>query len=166
MKKLFLLLAVLLVVLPLSARPRLEFSPRGTLYIGRGDGDVDFGIAADIIVNPKKSFGFRTNLAEMVFGDANAFSLNGTNMYSFTNFDILYYTKISSFISYIDIVFGLYSEGGNTALAVGGGVGIEKYMGKGNYIFLEPTLVFTDTGVAGADNDLIFRTSFGMKLGI
>ena len=160
MKKILLVLVVVLVALPLSARPRLEFSPRGSLYIS----SVNFGIGADIIVNPMKNLGVRVNLAEVVFGDQTAFSLNSGNLFSFSNFDILYYTNIAGIFSYVDIVFGLLSATGGTTIAIGGGVGLEKYMGKGNYIFLEPALIFTD-GPA-TDGDLTFRTSFGLKLGI
>jgi len=160
MKKVFLLLAVSLVVLPLSARPRLEFSPRGSLYIS----SVNFGIGADVIVNPTKTFGLRVNLAEVVFGDATAFSLNSGNLFSFSNFDILYYTDIAGLFSYVDIIFGLLSQDAGTSIAIGGGLGLEKYMEKGNYVFLEPALIFTDGPFT--ENDLVFRTSFGMKLGI
>jgi len=160
MKKVLLLLAVLLVVFPLSARPKLEFAPRGSIYIS----SVNFGIGADIIVNPMKNLGVRVNLAEVVFGDNTAFSLNAGNIFSFSNLDILYYTNIANIFSYVDIVFGLLSQTGGTTIAVGGGLGLEKYMGKGNYIFLEPALIFSDGPFT--DGDLTFRTSFGLKLGI
>ena len=161
MKKVFLLLAVLLIVLALSARPKLEFSPRGSLYIGD---NVNVGIGADIIVNPTKTLGVRVNLAEVVFGDVTAFSLNTGNLFSFSNVDILYYTDIAGLFSYVDIIFGLLSRSGGTTISIGGGLGIEKYMGKGNYMFFEPALIFSDG--PGTDGDLVFRTSFGMKLGI
>jgi hypothetical protein len=161
MKKVFLLLAVLLVVLPLSARSKIEFSPRGSLYI---DGGVNFGIGGDLIVNPKKQFGLRVNLAEVVFGDNTVFSLNMLNFANFTNFDFLYYTNIAGLFSYVDITFGLLSAGGGTTVAVGGGLGLEKYMGKGNYVFLEPDLIFVSN--SGGANDLIFKASFGLKLGL
>jgi hypothetical protein len=160
MKKVFLLLAVLLVVLPLSARSKLEFSPRGSLYIS----SVNFGVGLDLIVNPKKPFGLRVNLAEVVFGDNTAFSLNSGNLFSFSTFDILYYTNVADIFSYVDLIFGLYSAEGGTTIAIGGGLGLEKYMKKGNYIFLEPALIFKD-GPA-TDGDLTFRTSFGLKLGM
>jgi len=160
MKKVFLLLVILLVVLPLSARPKLEFSPRGSLYIS----SVNFGIGADVIVNPTKTFGLRVNLAEVVFGDNTAFSLNSGNLFSFSNFDILYYTDIAGLFSYVDIIFGLLSQDAGTSIAIGGGLGLEKYMGKGNYVFLEPALIFTDGPFT--EDDLVFRTSFGLKLGI
>ncbi len=160
MKKVFLLLAVLLIALPLSARSKLEFSPRGSLYIS----SVNFGIGGDVIVNPKKQFGVRINIAEVVFGDNTAFSLNSGNLFSFSNFDILYYTNIADIFSYVDVIFGLFSAAGGTTISIGGGLGLEKYMGKGNYVFLEPALIFTD-GPA-TEGDLTFRTSFGFKLGI
>jgi hypothetical protein len=160
MKKVLLLLAVLLVILPLSARPKLEFAPRGSIYIS----SVNFGIGADIIVNPMKNLGFRVNLAELVFGDNTSFSINMMNQFNYTNFDVLYYTDIAGIFSYVDLIFGLFSVTGGTTFAIGGGVGLEKYIGKGNYVFLEPALIFTDS--PGTDGDLTFRGSFGMKLGL
>jgi len=106
----------------------------------------------------------RVNLAEVVFGDNTAFSLNSGNLFSFSNFDILYYTDIAGLFSYVDIIFGLLSRDAGTSIAIGGGLGLEKYMGKGNYVFLEPALIFTDGPFT--EDDLIFRTSFGLKLGI
>lgn len=160
MKRMFLLLAVLLVVLPLSARPRIEFAPRGTLYL---DGGVNFGIGGDIILNPKKQFGLRANLVEVVFGDNTLFSLNSVSFSGLTTFDFLYYTDIAGLFSYVDITFGLISSGGTT-LAIGGGVGLEKYMGKGNYIFLEPDILIITN--SGGGNDFMFKGSFGVKLGL
>ena len=121
-------------------------------------------MGADIIVNPMKNLGVRVNLAEVVFGDATAFSLNAGNLFTFSTFDVLYYTNIAGLFSYVDIIFGLVSATGGTSIAVGGGLGLEKYMGKGNYIFLEPALIFSDSPFT--DGDLTFRTSFGLKLGI
>ncbi len=166
MKKMFLLLAVVLVVLPLSARPKLEFSPRGTVYIGGAPGaDVSFGIGADLIVNPKKQFGLRVNLAEFVFGDLEGVVINSSlTMISPTTFDILYYTNIANLFSYIALTFGYSSINDVDAFAIGGGLGLEKYMGKGNYLFFEPGLVFVDSG--RGDGELILRLPFGFKLGI
>jgi hypothetical protein len=163
MRKVLLLLAVLLIVLPLSARSKLEFAPRGTVYIGAGpNDDFYFGIGADFIVNPKKQFGLRVNMGEILFGNETVFSLNMINMLTPINFDLLWYTNIAGLFSYVDMTFGLLSSGGNTAVVFGGGLGLEKYMGKGNYIFLEPDLLFSTDGAS----DLIFRISAGMKLGI
>ena len=160
MKKVFLLLAVVLVVLPLSARPKIEFSPRGSLYF---DGGVSFGIGADLTVNPKKQLGLRVNLAELVFGDLEGFGLNSPlSLTSPTNFDVLYYTNIADIFSYVSITFGFTSVGGAEVLVVGGGLGFEKYMGKGNYLFFEPGLSYIDAG----DGELVFRVPFGFKIGI
>ncbi len=161
MKKVLILLAVVLVVLPLSARPRLEFSPRGTLYL---DGGVNFGIGGDVILNPKKNIGLRGNLAEVIFGDETIFSLNSVSFSGLTTFDILYYTDIAGLFSYIDITFGLVSAGGGTSLGIGGGLGLEKYMGKGNYIFLEPNILIMS--YSGGGSDFMFKGSFGVKLGL
>jgi len=161
MKKVFLLLAVLLVALPLSARSKLEFAPRGTLYI---DGGVNFGIGGDIILNPKKNIGLRGHLAELIFGDNTIFSLNMLNFASLTNFDILYYTDIAGLFQYVDITFGLLSAGGGTTFAIGGGLGLEKYMGKGNYLFFEPDIMIM--AYSGGGSDFMFKGTFGFKMGL
>lgn len=166
MKKVFLMLAVLLIVLPLSARPKLEFSPRGTVYIGGAPGaDVSFGIAGDLIVNPKKQFGIRVNLAELAFGDIEGIAINSSlTVISPTTFDVLYYTNVANLFSYIVFTFGYSSVNDIDAFAIGGGLGLEKYMGKGNYLFFEPGLVFIDTGFG--DGELMIKLPFGFKLGI
>lgn len=160
MKKTLLLLVVVLVALPLSARPKIEFAPRGTLYL---DGGVNFGIGGDIILNPKKNIGLRANLIEVVFGDNTIFSLNSLSFSGLTTFDILYYTDIAGLFSYVDITFGLVSSGG-TSLAIGGGLGLEKYMGKGNYIFLEPDILIMT--YSGGGSDFMFKGTVGLKLGL
>ena len=159
MKKVFLLLTVLLVVLPLSARSKIEFCPKGSLYL---DGGVSFGVGADLTVNPKKQFGLRVNLAEFVFGDLEGFVLNAPGIASATNFEVLYYTDIAGLFSYVDLVFGFSSIGTLDVITIGGGLGLEKYMGKGNYVFVEPSIVYVDAG----DGELVFRIPFGFKIGI
>jgi hypothetical protein len=161
MKKVFLLLVVLLIVLPLSARPKIEFSPKGTLYL---DGGVSFGIGADVTVNPKKQLGLRVNIAEFILGDMEGFSINsslGAN--NPTTFDILYYTNIANLFSYVSFTLGFTSVGAADAFVIGGGLGLEKYMGKGNYLFFEPGIYIGDLGLA---DDFIFRLPFGFKIGI
>jgi hypothetical protein len=159
MKKVLLLLVVILIALPLSARSKLEFSPRGTLYI---NGGVNFGIGGDIILNPKKNIGLRANLVELIFGDNTIFSLNMVNFASLTTFDILYYTDIAGLFQYVDITFGLLSSGG-TVLAFGGGVGMERRVGKGINMFLEPDILIL-TG--GGNSDFMFKGKFGLKMGL
>jgi len=160
MKKVFILLAVLLIVLPLSARSTLEFCPRGSLYIGD---EVSFGVGADLIVNVKKQFGVRVNVAELVFGEVDGISINSLSTSSLNTCDILYYTDIGGLFSYVSFTFGYSNVVFDDAIAVGGGLGLEKYMGKGNYMFFEPGIIYMDMG--GAD-DLVFRLPFGFKLGI
>jgi hypothetical protein len=161
MKKVFLLLAVLLVVLPLSARSKVEFCPKGSVYL---DGGVSFGVGADLTVNPKKNLGLRVNLGELVFGDIEGIGLNApVTLTSPTKFDVLYYTNIGGLFSYVAFTCGFSSINDVDMIAIGGGLGLEKYMGKGNYLFFEPGLVYVDVG--GAD-DVIFRLPFGIKIGI
>ena len=161
MKKVLLLLVVILIALPLSARSKLEFAPRGTLYL---NGGVNFGIGGDIIFNPKKNIGLRANLVEVVFGDNTIFSLNSVSFSGLTTFDLLYYTDIAGLFQYVDLTFGLLSSGGTTLL-IGGGVGMEKIVGKGMNMFLEPNILIM-TASGGGGNDLIFKGSFGLKIGL
>jgi hypothetical protein len=162
MKKVFVLFAVLLVVLPLSARSTLEFCPKGSLYL---DGGVSFGIGADLTVNVKKQFGLRVNLAEIVFGDMEGISINkALGLNSPTTFDVLYYTNVADLFRYVSFTFGYSSVGSIDAVAIGGGLGLEKYMGKGNYLFFEPGIAFVDSGLG--DGEIVFRLPFGFKMGI
>jgi hypothetical protein len=162
MKKVFVLLAVMLVVLPLSARSTLEFCPKGSLYL---DGGVSFGIGADLTVNVKKQFGLRVNLAEIVFGDMEGISINkALGLNSPTTFDVLYYTNVADLFRYVSFTFGYSSVGSIDAVAIGGGLGLEKYMGKGNYLFFEPGIAFVDSGLG--DGEIVFRLPFGFKLGV
>ena len=162
MKKVFVLFVFLMAVLPLSARPMLEFCPKGSMYF---DGGVSFGVGADLIINPKKQFGLRVNLAELVFGDMEGISINKSlGLNSPTTFDVLYYTNIADIFRYVSFTFGYSSVGSIDAVAIGGGLGLEKYMGKGNYLFFEPGIAYVDSGIG--DGELIFKLPFGFKLGI
>jgi len=161
MKKVLLLLVVILIALPLSARSKLEFSPRGTLYI---DGGVNFGIGGDIILNPKKNIGLRANLVEVIFGDNTIFSLNMLNVVRRTTFDVLYYTDIAGLFQYVDITFGLLSAGGGTSLAIGGGLGMERSMGNGMNMFIEPDILIMT--YSGGGSDFMFKGTFGLKIGL
>jgi hypothetical protein len=87
-------------------------------------------------------------------------SLSATSL---TTFDVLYYTDIGGLFSYFSFTFGYSNVYFDDAIAVGGGLGLEKYMGKGNYMFFEPGIVYMDIG--GAD-ELVFRLPFGFKMGV
>lgn len=160
MKKVFLVLAVLLVVLPLSARPKLELALQGSPYF---DGGFSFGFGGNIIVNPKKQFGIRVNLAEVLLGDLDGISINSIGINT-TTFDVLYYTNIADIFSYVSFTFGYSNVMFDDLLTIGGGLALEKYLGKGNYAFLEPGLIYMNA--SGGADELIFRIPFGVKLGI
>ena len=161
MKKILLLLVVILIALPLSARSKIEFCPRGTLYL---DGGVNFGIGGDIVLNPKKNIGLRGHLVEVIFGDNTIFSLNSVSFTGITTFDVLYYTDIAGLFQYVDITFGLVSAGGGTSLAIGGGVGMEKSIGNGMDMFIEPDILIMT--YSGGGSDFMFKGSFGIKIGL
>ncbi|MEO0293459.1 MAG: hypothetical protein ABIN61_04450 [candidate division WOR-3 bacterium] len=158
MKKFLLVVVGLFFVFSLSGRSKLEFSPKLTVYL---DGGQSFGIGADLTVNPKKWFGLRMNLAEFLLGDLEGFSLNISNEINRTTFDFLYYTNLT-IISYLDFTFGFLSLEHSDFFAIGFGLGLEKYMGKGNYLFFEPGISYLDIG----DGEVVFRLPIGFKMGI
>jgi hypothetical protein len=168
MKKVCLLLTVLFIVMPLSARSTLEFCPKVSLYINDG---AFYGIGADITVNPKKQFGLRVNLcefvsgdAELAFGDFDGPTLNSSvGMSGPTEFDFLYYTDIAGLFSYIAFTFGFSALRDFSAFEIGGGPGLEKCIGKENYVFFEPGLFYRYADGAG---DVLFKFPFGFKFGI
>jgi hypothetical protein len=154
MKKVLLLLVVVLIALPLSARPKLELAPRASLYIS----SVNFGIGADIIANPTKNIGVRVNLAELVFGDYTLFAINNPSY-----LEILIYSPVADIISYFNLIFGLQAGDVVTIVTIGGGAGYETQMGKKNKLFLEPSLIIRTGDI---DTDVTFRFSGGLKFGI
>lgn len=165
MKKVLFLLAVLLFVLPLSARQKLEISPRLSLHNNDAlfDG-VRWSIGGDIIFNPAENIGFRVNMAELFFGDPTILSMNMNVLYFYSNnIDFLYYMNIAGLSSYVAINFGLISVAGSSFVVTGGGLGLEQRIGKRNCIFLEPALTLMNGEGA---SEVIFEVSGGLKLGI
>jgi hypothetical protein len=167
MKKVLLLVAVLFVALPLSARPKLEISPR--LSFNYSDDIFDgarWSLGGDIIFNPTNNIGLRVNMVEFLLGNPTFFSMNMINMVSLYNpqIDFLYYINLGTGLSsYIVMNFGVMGGEGSSLVAIGGGIGLGKNIGKKNSIFVEPGLIF----LSGEGNsELIIKVSGGMKFGI
>ena len=167
MKKVLLLVVVLFVVLPLSARPKLEISPRLSMnYSDDFFNGVRWSIGGDIIFNPTNNIGLRVNMVEILLGDPTFFSINMLNMASLYNprIDFLYYMNLGAgFSPYICMNFGVMGGEGSSILAIGGGIGLGQNIGKRNSIFVEPGLIFLN---GEGDNALMIKVSGGMKLGL
>ena len=167
MKKILLLMVVLFVVLPLSARPKLEISPR--LSFNYSDEIFDgarWSLGGDIVFNPTNNIGLRVSMIEFLLGDPTFFSMNMVNMVSLytPKFDFLYYMNPGTGLSpYIVMNFGVMGGEGSSLVAVGGGIGLGNNIGKSNSIFVEPGLIFlSGEGIS----ELIIKVSGGMKFGI
>jgi len=157
------LLVVLLLVLCLSAayakrykRPLVELGPKASLYIG----SVNFGIGADVVINPLKNIGFRLDVTEVIFGDATVFSLNrGASL------DAFIYIPMKGVQPYAFVGFGLSANGG-TIFLIRGGMGFDFVMNKKLKLFAEPGIIFTSVSNGASDTDVTFRVSGGARFGI
>jgi hypothetical protein len=164
--KVLLLVAVLFVVLPLSARPKLEISPRLSMHYSEDlIGGTRWSIGGDITLNPTNNIGLRVNMFEFLLGDPTFFSINMLNMAFLYNphIDFLYYMNLAGLSSYIVMNFGLIGGEGSSIVAIGGGIGLGPNIGKKNSIFVEPGLIlFSGSG----DSELMIKVSGGIKFGI
>ena len=158
MKKLLIGLFLLFIVLPVGARSTLEVAPKVSYYYGDSDlfTGSNIGLAGDILYNPTNSFGIRITLLETIFGDNTIFLLNSRNA-----IDALFYIPIRGLKTYLNTSISITSIEGITDFWLGGGIGLEYYMGGGKKLFLEPNLLFTNFGIY--DTDFWFRLSVGLK---
>ena len=166
MKKVLLLAAVLFVVLPMTARPKLEISPRFSLHYSDEFFDgTRWSLGGDITFNPTNNIGLRVNMFEFLLGDYSFFSMNMMNMVTLYSpqINFLYYMNLGTGLSsYIVMNFGVMGGEGSSLLAIGGGIGLEPNIGKRNSIFVEPGLTFLS---GEGDSELIIKVSGGMKFG-
>lgn len=168
MKKLFIILAILVMVSSMNAKgikkPFVEISPRTSLYI---DGDATFGLGCDIIFNPLRNIGLRVEFVELLFDGGTFFNLNQGFFNTLPSIDVLIYIPMQRFQPYFFAGFGISTGEGTTSLAVGGGMGFDFSMGRGNSLFLEPGIyILSFSSGAASDTDVMFRLSAGAKFDI
>ncbi len=162
MKKFLIILVILLSVSAVEARrikhPLIEIGPKASLYIS----SVRFGIGAEVVCNPLKVVGFRTELIEVSFGDYTNFYMNAGG-----SLDALIYIPMRGIEPYIHTGFGfnVLSNGGSvTTFAIRAGMGLNYAVNRGTVLFVEPGIIIVDSGVGGTD--AIFRLSFGGRFGL
>jgi len=161
MKRIYVVLIMLLVASPLSARvsPRslVELGPKATVYI---NDDVRFGIAVDAVVNPLRNIGFRLDLAEIVF-DPTSFHFNRDG-----SLDAFVYIPLRRMWFYVYTGVGLRihdtGEDTQTQFAVRGGVGLNYAIRPRASLFVEPGISISGNG----ETDVSFRISAGARFGI
>jgi len=163
MKKFFAIFAILLSVSILDAKrakhPLIEIGPKGSLYIS----SVRFGIGVEVVCNPLRAVGFRTELIEVSFGDYTEFYMNAGG-----SLDALIYIPMRGIEPYIHTGFGfsVISNGGtNTTFSIRAGMGLNYAFNKQTILFVEPGIIILDSG-AGGGTDAIFRLSFGGRFGL
>lgn len=163
MKKFCIILTLLVCVSALHARrakhPLIEIGPKANLYIGD---DIRFGIGTEIVCNPLKFVGFRTEVIEVSFGDYTNFYMNAGG-----SLDALIYIPMRGIEPYVHAGFGfsVYSNGGSvTTFAIRAGMGLNYAVNRRTMLFVEPGIIIVDSGVGGTD--AIFRLSFGGRFGL
>jgi len=168
MKKLFIILAILFMVSTMNAKgikkPFVEIAPRTSLYI---DGETTFGLGCDVIFNPLRNIGLRVEFVELLFDGGTFFNLNQGFFNTLPSIDALIYIPMQRFQPYFFAGFGISTGEGTTSLAVGGGMGFDFSLGKGNSLFLEPGIYILSFSSGGySDTDVMFRFSAGAKFDI
>lgn len=166
MKKVLFLVILVLVIWPghiaaarLPGRPLIEFGPKASLYIG----SVRFGLGAELVVNPLKSFGLRMDLAEVSFGDGDTrFYLNLRSL----SMDALIYIPARNIRPYGYFGFGIGADG-YTNLEGRGGFGLGLSVARGAELYMEPGVIIDFSNAGEVDHtDVWFRFSVGGRFGI
>ncbi|MBE0432943.1 hypothetical protein IBX73_05685 [candidate division WOR-3 bacterium] len=162
MKKMLFLVMLILVVWPgeaarLTKRPLIELGPKASLYIS----SVNFGLGAEMVVNPLRSVGLRMDLAELSFGDGGTrFSFNRLAL------DALIYIPVRGIKPYGFLGFGL-SANGATHLTFRGGLGLNYAIARSADIYIEPGVIVDFVDIPdGSRTDATFRLSAGGRFGI
>jgi hypothetical protein len=159
MKKSLIFLLFLCVVINGQAQTRkatkkslIEFGPKANLYIG----SVRFGIGAEILVNPLKTVGLRTNLTELIFGEDNTrFHFNLRDI----SIDGILYLPMPGLEPYVFLGFGLAANG-HTDIDFRGGLGLNYPITRGSHIFVEPGAIISHNSYT-EKTDISFRLSAG-----
>lgn len=165
MRRFFVLLSVLLILFSLpfvsQGRPLIQVAPKASLYLIDA---TEFGIGADIIVNPAPEFGFRINPVLLTF-DNTALNLNyGLSTYN-TYIDGLYYFDGKLPLhAYGGFGLYLYEVAGETEsmYVLRGGAGIDYEINKDFDAFGEAGLSIAGNG----GTNIVLEISGGVKFGL
>lgn len=144
-----------------SKHALFELGPKGNVYIGNGD--TEFGIGVEGIINPIRSLGIRFNITEIEFTDPISFYLN-YGFVSGANFEVLYYIPMPNLEPYIHAGLGLALFGSQTSFLFSGGMGFNYQINPMAKIFVEPGVIICDPDVGNTQTT--FRLSLGARFGM
>jgi hypothetical protein len=153
----FLLLLCLIIIGQAQTRTAvkrslIELGPKASLYVG----SLRFGLGAELLVNPVKTIGLRTNLTELVFGgDDTRFHFNLRDL----SIDGLLYLPMPGIEPYVFLGFGIAANG-HTDVDFRGGLGFNYPITRGSLIFVEPGVIISHNSYA-EETDISFRLSMG-----
>ena len=161
MKKLFIIMAMLFIISSVDAkifkRALIEMGPKASLYI---NGDIQFGIGVEVVVNPLRSVGFRFNLTEIRF-DPTTFYFNREG-----SFDAFVYIPLQNIQLYVHSGIGLKTHetgaGTQTHYSIQGGLGLNYPLNQRTTLFAEPGIIISGNG----ETDVSFRVSAGGRFGV
>jgi hypothetical protein len=161
MKKLFIIMTILFIISSVDARmlkrSLIEIGPKASLYI---NGDIQFGIGIEVVVNPLRSIGFRLDLTEIRF-DPTTFHFNRKGA-----LDAFIYLPMKGLQLYVHSGIGLKihetGAGTQTHYSIQGGLGLNYPLNQRTTLFAEPGII-----ISGNDEtDVSFRVSAGGRFGI
>lgn len=161
MKKVVTIFVMLFIISPFFAnatkRPLIELGPKGTLYI---NGEVDFGLGVEVVVNPLEKIGFRVNLTEIIF-DPTTFYFNRDG-----SIDAFIYIPLQNMQLYALVGLGLKTHdtgaGTQTHYSISGGLGLNYPLNPKTCLFAEPAVIISGNG----EIDVSFRVSAGARFRI
>jgi hypothetical protein len=163
LKKLFIILVLLTSITLLEAKrfrktgkSLIEIGPKASLYIS----SVEFGIGAEMTLNPIRTFGFRLDVTEVKFGSTTFYLNHGTSL------DALIYIPMRDIEPYIHTGFGFTvfdtPTGTQTFFSIRAGMGFNYPIARRSNLFVEPGIIISGDG----DTKATFRLSFGGRFGI
>ncbi len=141
-----------------TKRPLIELGPKASLYIG----SLNFGVGAELLVNPASNFGLRFDLTELRFGDDDTrFSFNMRDI----SMDAILYLPMEGIKPYAFVGVGLVTQN-NTSVDFRGGLGFNYSVTRTTDLFIEPGAIITYSSYGDGSTDIWFRLSLGGRFAL
>lgn len=141
-----------------TQRPLIELGPKASLYIG----SLNFGVGAEILINPASNFGLRFDLTELRFGeDDTRFFLNMRDV----SIDGILYLPMEGIKPYVFVGVGLVTQN-NTSVDFRGGLGLNYLVTRTTEVFVEPGAIITYSSYGEGSTDIWFRLSLGGRFAL
>ncbi len=142
----------------MAKKPLIELGPKASMYIG----SLNFGIGAELLINPARNFGLRLGLTELRFGDADTrFSINLHDL----SLDGILYIPMEGIKPYAFLGAGLSTQT-NTNIEFRAGLGFNYSVTRSTNIFVEPGAIVNYTSYNEGNTDIGFRLSIGGRFGL